>query len=126
DQLGITPLKDEFTRIDGIKTLQDLQKELIHLHEIGVDAIFGFGSMQDFKDSTAMIGALMQSGLGLPDRDYYLKDDPKFKQIREAYVKHVANMFELLGDSPEKAASEAKKVMDIETKLATASMSQID
>lgn len=126
DQLGITPLKDEFTRIDGIKTLQDLQKELIHLHEIGVDAIFGFGSMQDFKDSTAMIGALMQSGLGLPDRDYYLKDDAKFKQIREAYVTHVANMFQLLGDSPEKAASEAKTVMDIETKLATASMSQIE
>lgn len=125
NQLGITPLKPEFARIDAVKTLPDLQKELIHLHEIGVDAIFGFGSMQDFKDSTSMIGALMQSGLGLPDRDYYLKDDAKFKQIREAYVKHVAKMFELLGDAPDKAESEAKTVMDIETKLATASMSQV-
>ena len=126
NRLGITPLADEFAKIDAIKTLSDFQQELTHLHQIGVDALYGFGSMQDFKDSNVMIGALMQSGLGLPDRDYYLKDNAKFKQIREAYVNHIAKMFELLGDNQDKAASEAKTVMDIETKLATASMSQIE
>ena len=126
NKLGITPLKDEFAQIEAIKSIQDLQHELIHLHQIGVDALFGFGSMQDYKDSTLMIGAVVQSGLGLPDRDYYLKDDAKFKKIREGYIDHMTKMFELLGDKTEKAGQEAKTVMDIETKLATASMSQVD
>ncbi|WP_298627813.1 M13 family metallopeptidase [uncultured Legionella sp.] len=125
DKLGIQPLKPEFSKIDEIKTLQDLQNELVHLHHIGVDALFGFGSMQDFKNSKDMIGALMQSGLGLPDRDYYLKDDPKFKKIRDEYVNHIGKMFELLGVTPDVAANNAKTVMEIETKLATASMSQV-
>lgn len=126
NKLGVTPLNGEFAKIDAIRNLSDLQKELTYLHQIGVDAVFGFGSMQDFKDSNVMIGALTQSGLGLPDRDYYLKDDAKFKKIRESYVEHMTKMFELLGDRPEKAATEAKIVMDIETKLALASMSQIE
>lgn len=82
--------------------------------------------MQDFKNSEEMIGAAMQGGLGLPDRDYYLKEDSKFKQIRDAYVNHVAKMFELLGDSPDKAAAEANTVMKLETQMAKVSMSQID
>ncbi len=125
NQLGIEPLKPEFAKINEIKSLHDLQNELVHLHQIGVNAIYGFGSMQDFKNSEEMIGALMQSGLGLPDRDYYLKDDPKFKKIREEYVNHIGKVFELLGEAPEQAAGNAKIVMDIETKLATASMSQV-
>jgi putative endopeptidase len=126
NKLGIAPLHDEFAQIDAIKSISDLQKELIHLHSIGVGALFGFGSMQDYKNSESMIGALVQSGLGLPDRDYYLTDNAKFKKIREAYVDHMTKMFELLGDKPEKAVQEAKTVMDIEIKLATFSMSQID
>jgi putative endopeptidase len=125
NKVGITPLNTEFAAIAKINNLVDLQNEMAHLHEQGVDALFGFGSMQDFKDSSLMVGAVMQGGLGLPDRDYYLKTDAKFKQIREAYVDHIAKMFVLLGDTPEKAALEAKTVMDIETQLATASMSQI-
>lgn len=123
---GITPLKPEFTKIEEIKNLKDLQAEIAHLHKIGVGPLFNFGSMQDFKDSTSMIGAVMQGGLGLPDRDYYLKKEAKFKQVREAYVNHLTKMFELLGDSPEMAAKEAKIVMDIETQLAKASMSQVE
>ena len=126
NQLGLTPLKSEFEQIDAVKNLEDLQREIIHLHQIGVDAIFGFGSMQDFKDSTAMIGALVQGGLSLPDRDYYLKDDAKFKKIRAAYVDHLTKMFVLLGDNHDKARHDAKTVMDIETKLAKASMSQVE
>lgn len=126
NRLGVSPLNAEFARISSIKTVSDLQKEIAVLHQIGVDVLFSFGSMQDFKNSTDMIGAAMQGGLGLPDRDYYLKDDAKFKKIRDAYVEHIAKMFELLGDKPEQAVSQAKTVMDIETKLAAASMSQVD
>lgn len=82
--------------------------------------------MQDFKNSEEMIAAAMQGGLGLPDRDYYLKDDAKFKQIREAYVNHIAKMFELLGDSPDKAAAEANTVMKLETQMAKVSLSQVE
>ncbi|HAT1596747.1 TPA: M13 family metallopeptidase [Legionella pneumophila] len=123
---GITPLQPEFTKIEAMKNQNDLQAEIVRLHKIGVGALFNFGSMQDFKDSTSMIGAVMQGGLGLPDRDYYLKKEVKFKQVREAYVNHLTKMFELLGDSPDLAAKEAKIVMDIETQLAKASMSQVE
>ncbi|MFJ1268976.1 M13 family metallopeptidase [Legionella lytica] len=126
NKLGITPLQPEFDRIQNIKNLADLQNEIAHLHQIGVDAFFGFGSMQDYKNSSEMIAAAVQGGLGLPDRDYYLKDTPKFKQIRDAYVAHVAKMLELLGDKPEKAAAAAQRVMELETKLAQASMSQVE
>lgn len=126
DKLGINPLLPEFTKIKEIKNHEELQNEIVRLHKMGVGVLFNFGSMQDFKDSSSMIGAVIQGGLGLPDRDYYLKKDVKFKQVREAYINHLTKMFELLGDSPETAAKEAKIVMDIETKLAKASMSQIE
>ncbi|MFI4919308.1 MAG: M13 family metallopeptidase [Legionellales bacterium] len=126
NRLGVTPLQAEFAHIDAVSTRADLQHEIAYLHHIGVDGFFDFNNMQDFKNSNEMIGVASQGGLGLPDRDYYLKDDVKFKRIREAYVAHIAKMFELLGDSSEKAALAAQQVMKIETKLATASMSQVD
>ncbi|MBI2786182.1 MAG: M13 family peptidase, partial [Legionella longbeachae] len=125
NQLGIKPLQAEFDRINNLKNLNDLQSEMSHLHQIGVDVFFNFGSMQDFKNSKEMIGAAIQGGLGLPDRDYYLKTDAKFKKIREAYVNHMAKMFELLGDSPDHASDEANTVMKLETQMAEASMSQV-
>lgn len=126
DQLGIKPLQAEFDRIQGIQNLNDLQEVITHLQLIGVDVFFNFGSMQDFVDSQKMIGAAQQGGLGLPDRDYYLKEDPKFQKIRLAYVAHLTKMFELLGDSPEQTAKEAETVMKIETILAKASMTQTE
>ncbi|WP_115711207.1 M13 family metallopeptidase [Legionella sainthelensi] len=126
NQLGIKPLQPEFDRITNLKSLTDLQNEIAHLHQIGVDVFFDFGSMQDFKNSSEMIAALVQGGLGLPDRDYYLKDNTKFKQIRDAYVNHMTKMFELLGDAPDKAIVEAKTVMKLETQMAKVSMSQVE
>ncbi len=70
--------------------------------------MFGFGSGEDFKDSTQVIGQVDQGGLGLPDRDYYFKDDAKSVELRKKYVEHVAKMFQLLGDSPEKSAARSK------------------
>jgi putative endopeptidase len=126
ERVGVSPLSPEFDGIAGIRNLFDLQREVAQLQMIGVDAMFGFGEMQDFKDSTQVIGIAGQGGLGLPDRDYYLKQDPKFKQIRAAYLAHLARTFQLLGDGKERAAREAGIVMAIETGLAKASMSLVE
>ena len=121
---GITPLAPEFERIQAMRSMADMQAELAHLHLMGVNALFSFGSMQDFKDSEQVIAATMQGGLTLPDRDYYLNNDDRFKKIRTAYQSHLVNMFQLLGDDPAKATSEAQTIITIETALAKASLSQ--
>ncbi|MDE2261035.1 MAG: M13 family metallopeptidase [Gammaproteobacteria bacterium] len=125
DRLGIGPLSPELDGIAGIRNLSDLQREVAQLQMIGVDAMFGIGEMQDFKDSSRVIGVAGQGGIGLPDRDYYLKQDPKFKQIRAEYVAHLTRTFQLLGDGRQLAAREAGIVMTIETGLAKASMSRV-
>ena len=107
---GIKPLQPEFERIAKISSLPQLENEVALLHSEGVGVLFFFGSGQDDKDSTQVIGQAEQGGLGLPDRDYYTKDDDKSKQIREKYVQHVAKMFQLAGDSPATAATEAATV----------------
>jgi putative endopeptidase len=126
EQAGIKPLQAELAQIDHIKTLDDLQRAIAHLHQIGAGSLFNFGSMQDFENSKEMIGAAMQGGLGLPDRDYYLKDDKKFKHIREVYLKHVAEVFRLLGYTESQSTHNAAIIMSIETQLAKASLSQVE
>ena len=120
------PLDAEFQRIAAISDLPSLQAEVARLQTFGVDAIFGFSSQQDFKDSTQVIAQIDQAGLGLPDRDYYTRDDDQSKTLRTTYVAHVTKMFQLLGDDPAKAAAEAKTVLDIETGLAKASLTNIE
>jgi len=88
--------------------------------------LFRFNSTQDAKDSTQVIGAAFQGGLGLPEREYYLKQDDKSKQLRDAYVKHVVKMLQLLGDAADQSAAESAAVLKIETALATASMKNTD
>ena len=124
NSLGIKPLESEFSRIKAIQTQADLLAGIVHLHQMGINAFFGFGSMQDFANSNNMIPAIIQDGLGLPDRDYYLKDDAKFITIRAAYIDYLVNIFTLTGVDTAKAASAANTVLKIETALATASMSQ--
>ena len=92
----------------------------------GTETLFGFESNQDFEDSERVIAFAAAGGLGLPDRDYYVQDDPKMKEIREKYVVHVGRMFELLGDEPKAAAAEAATVMAIETALAKASLTRVE
>lgn len=126
NKVGITPLKPELDAILSMRSMDDLQKEIGRLHLIGVDALFGFGSMQDFENSSLMVAAAIQGGLGLPDRDYYLKNDEKFKKIREAYWDHLSKIFVLLGEEPKQATEKARTVLKIETDLASASKSQIE
>ena len=98
ESAGLKPLAPEFARIDAVKDTATLQAAIARLQVIGVDAAFGFGSSQDAKDTTKVIGEAVQGGLGLPERDYYLKDDERYKDIRAKYVAHVTRMFQLLGD----------------------------
>jgi putative endopeptidase len=93
---------------------------------MSINALFASDSTQDFKNSAEVTFEVFQGGLGLPDRDYYTKTDDKSKGTREAYLKHVAKMFELLGDDPDKAVSEANTVMAFETKLAEASLTRVE
>jgi putative endopeptidase len=123
---GLKPLEAEFKQIAEIKDTATLQAEVARLQRAGADAVFGFGSEPDFKNSSQMIAAAGQGGLGLPDRDYYTRDSEKDKELREAYVQHVARIFKLLGDDEATAAAEAKTVLSIETTLAKASMQRVD
>ncbi|HEX3321601.1 MAG TPA: M13 family metallopeptidase [Terriglobales bacterium] len=118
EKAGTKPLDENFQRIAALKSKQDLAREAVRLHREGVNALFSFGSQEDFKNSTMVIAQVDQGGLGLPDRDYYFKEDAKSADLRKKYVEHVAKMFQLLGDAPDKSAQEAKAVMDIETALA--------
>src|SRR5437588_4156275 len=119
------PLQDELSKIDNLKDRQDVLKEIAHLHTMGVNAFFNFGSGQDAKDSTRDIAQAVQGGLGTPDRDYYTKQDPDMKEKRQKYVAHVTKMLTLLGEPAEKAADDAKKIMALETKLAEASRTRV-
>lgn len=126
ERQGVAPLLPEFARIDAIHSLQSLQEVIAYLHTIAVNAGFTFGSMQDYAHSDEMIGAAMQGGLGLPDRDYYLKKDKKFQAIRSAYLDHIASMFALMGRPSASRKKDANTVMRMETLLAKASMSPIE
>jgi putative endopeptidase len=126
EALGAKPLEPEFGRIAALHDPSTLQAEIARLQREGVNAVFDFGPQQDYKDSNREIAAVRQGGLGLPDRDYYLRDDARSKQLREGYVQHVANMFKLLGDNEATASAEARTVLGIETSLARASMTRVE
>ena len=121
---GITPLKAGLERIAGMRSKRDIAKLAASMPNRG--ALFDFQSDQDFKNSTQVIAELDQNGLGLPDRDYYVKTDPKSVELRQGYVAHVQKMFELLGDSPAVAATDAQAVMRIETALANGSLTAVE
>lgn len=123
---GLKPLEPELERIAGIHDAASFQAEVAWLQREGVNAVFGFDSEQDFKDSSRVIAVAVQGGLGLPDRDYYTREDDKSKEQRAAYVRHVTKMFKLLGETDATAAADANTVMAIETALAKSSMTRVD
>lgn len=123
---GIGPLRPELEKIDSIDDRERLLNIFVGLQRMGVPAPFYFGQMQDFEDSTQVIAVAYQAGLGLPDRDYYLKEDDAFATIRQEYVEHVSRMLQLAGLSGEEADKSGRSVMKMETDLAEASMSRIE
>ena len=122
---SLPELQKELAPIAKMKTPRDVVAEVAALHAMGVDPLFRFESAQDMHDATKVIGQFDQGGLGLPDRDYYLKDDAKTKALRDAYQQHVRAMFGLLGDSPQLAQQKATQVMQLETALAKASLDRV-
>jgi len=122
EKAGTSPMMPELDRINSIKTRTDLIREIATMHRNSTPALFAFYPQPDMHDSSATIAYLDQGGITLPDRDYYIKDDPKSVETRQKYVEHVQKMFELAGDKPETASAEAKTVLAIETTLAQASM----
>jgi len=128
EQAGAAPLKAELDEIAALKSLRDLSAFLgrQHLTLFGDHMLFGFGSNQDYADSSRVIAFASAGGLGLPDRDYYVKTDAKSEETRLKYVEHVQKMFELMGEPRQSATADARTVMDIETALAKASLTRVD
>jgi len=118
EKKGLAPLQPELDRIASLESKDDLPGTVGHLHAMGIGPFFGFGSIPDFKDATQIIAAFGQGGMGMPDRDYYLKDDANSVKLRDEYVQHVSRMLELAGAAPDRAAAGSKAVMQIETALA--------
>ena len=126
EKAGFNPIKDDLKRIDGLKTPEEIAGFISDYAAQGLSFVFGFAAQPDFHDSMRMIAYARQDGLGLPERDYYFKTDAKSKEIRDAYVAHIRRSLELIGVKKDEAAKQAKSVMDLETKLADASLPIVD
>ena len=126
DAAGTAPLAPLMKTVDGVTDVKGIAPALASLQMQGVDAFFGFGSGADFKQSTMNIGQIGQSGLGMPDRDYYTKTDVKSVALQKAYVAHVTQMFVLDGESAAQAAADAQTVMDMESTLAKSQKTRIE
>ena len=129
EKAGAAPLDPSLRELAAIKDVRGLAPWLAkqHLATFGYTSMmFGFGSSQDLADSTQVIAFASSGGLGLPDRDYYLKPEARMQDIRKRYVAYVQQIFELLGDSKSRVAAEAQAVMRIETAMAKASLSRVD
>jgi putative endopeptidase len=126
DKAGLAPIQPELDRIAAIKSRDELTPEIAHLQRISVDAFFGLNADQDFKDATREIAVMDQGGLGLPEKDYYLRTGAKDDELRGQYVQHIANILKLLGTSPDAAGKNAADVMAFETALAKVSLGNVE
>jgi putative endopeptidase len=126
EQQGVTPIQADLDRVNAIDSRADVVAEVRREKLAGISSLFRFGSQNDFKNSQQIIAAIAQGGLGLPDRDYYLRDDGTFKTTRQQYATHIAKMFELAGVPSAKAQTDADRVVSLETQLAHASMARVE
>ncbi len=126
EKAGLSPLQAELGKINAIKDVNGLVDEVAALHRIGIYPFFGVYVDQDAKRSTEYALYISQAGLGLPDRDYYFKKDKAGAEIRSKYLAHVTKMFVLMGDNEATAAKNASAVIDLETRLAGASMTRVE
>ena len=122
DAKGVTPLKPELERIARVKTKAALIDAIARVQILGPSPLFNFYSSPDLHNANEVIAYVDQGGLSLPDRDYYLKDDPKMVAARQSLVEYAMQLFTLTGQSPKQAADSAQSVLRIETALAKAAM----
>ncbi|HEV2173851.1 MAG TPA: M13 family metallopeptidase, partial [Nitrospira sp.] len=123
---GLAALQPQLDAIEALKDKTELAPLLARMQKLEVSAFFEVGSQQDFKDATKEIAVLDQGGLGLPEKDYYLRTDAKSVEIRQEYLQHLINVLKLTGEPAAKASDDAHAVMDLETALARISMSAVD
>jgi predicted metalloendopeptidase len=124
EKLGLKPLADELNRIEQVKTKNDLRKLFAHFELVGIQKPFGIYIDLDLKKSDSYITYLTQSGLGLPDRDYYFKEGEKFKDIREKYLVYIENILTLADVAD--ADAKAKLIVEIEKKIAKSHWSRVE
>lgn len=126
DKAGLAPIQPELDRIAAIKSRDELIPEIAHLQRISVDAFLGLGADQDYKNATQEIAVMDQGGLGLPEKDYYLRTGAKDEEVRGQYVQHVATMLKLLGQPADAASKNAAAIMAFETALAKVSLGNVE
>ena len=124
EQLALKPLKAEFARIAALRNKSQIPALIAHFNRIGADAPYEPEVHQDAKDSSRYVFDLVQAGLGLPDRDYYLQNDERLKQIRTQYREHIARMLALAGDGSA-APHEAERIVALETALANVQWTRV-
>lgn len=122
---GVTPLKPMLSQIDAIHDGAGVQKTIIEMQGMSINVPFGLQGIPDFHNPKMVVADIGAAGLGMPDRDYYLKPEQRFKDAREKYVVHVANMFKLAGYNQADATKAANTVMQFETALAKASLDNV-
>ena len=124
EALGLKPLQTEFAAIDAISDKKEIPALIAHLNRIGAGAPYAFSINQDAKNSLQYAVIVRQSGLGMPDRDYYLKDDAKLKDTRAKYLVHIGKMLGMAGDAD--AQSHAAAILDLETALAQVQWTRVE
>jgi endothelin-converting enzyme/putative endopeptidase len=126
EKQGLTPIEPLLKEINalgsGTPNKAALSTLVGQLQRMGVNVFFNYGEQQDFADSSKQIGAAYQGGLGMPEKDYYLRTGAKDEELRKEYVAHVAKMLTLAGTAPQQAAKQADAIMAFETALAKSSM----
>ena len=121
---GLAPAAAELERIDALAQPAEVPAEIARLHALGVDAGFTLNPAPDIRDSSTILAEIDQGGLGLPDRDYYLRADPESRELRAQYATYVTRMLRLSGDSG--AAADARGIVALETRFARGSTAVAD
>jgi putative endopeptidase len=125
ESAGLTPIRDELDRVAAIGDRAALHAQIAHMHAVGLAGVFNFGSGADAKNASMVIANANQGGTTLPDRDYYLRQDPATAAIRAKYTDYMNALFALAGDAPDVAATNAQRVLALETALATAQVPRV-
>jgi len=123
---GTEDLETTWRRVDAVRDLPSLAKEVGLLHRDGFSPVFAIGSGQDAKDATQVIGIVAQGGLSLPDRDYYLKEDPRSAEIQRSFRAHVATMLALAGEPADRARADAEAIYALERRMAEAHWTRVE
>ncbi|MCF8236939.1 MAG: M13 family metallopeptidase [Saprospiraceae bacterium] len=121
---GAQPIQPYLDRVDQLRTIEDLQAILVDLKWAGAGPFVDFGVSPDLKNSSVYSIYIGTGDLGLPERDYYVKDDSASVALRDAYQEHVAKMLGMIGQDPERAQSAARRILDLETRMAESLMTK--